>query len=116
MQDYQVLDGDQQRDADRDRSRTRLHQQVLRHVRGLYEEEKRSEMEAEYAEVIYGEPPDMIRFCLSRAHQHLGSGAPPEAVSPANYKIAARWYAMAGRFAQEAARSRDEDIEAGEKP
>ena len=116
MQDYEVLDGINNGSLTQTEAVHVYVEKSVKSVRELYEGEKRSEMEAEYAEVIYGEPQDMVKFCLSRAHEHLGSGAPPEAVSPANYKIAARWYAMAGRFAQEAARSRDEDIEAGEKP
>ena len=60
---------------------------------------------------------NIFKFSLSRAEEHMGAGAPAEAVSPANYKIAARWYAMAGRFAQEAAQSRgEEDSETTEEP
>jgi hypothetical protein len=56
-----------------------------------------------------GEPQAMIHFCLTQAQEHLGEDRPAAAVSPGNYKIAGRWYAMAGRFAQEAAQSRQDE-------
>jgi hypothetical protein len=112
MQDFEILDGINNGALTETEAVHVYVEKSLKSVRELYEGEERSEMEAEYAEVIYGAPQDMIRFCLGRASEHMGSGAPAEAVSPANYKIAARWYAMAGRFAQEAAQSRgDEDTE-----
>jgi hypothetical protein len=117
MMDYEVLDGINNGTLTETEAVHVFIRKSLGSIRELYEGEDLQEKEAEYAEMIYGEPQDMIRFCLNRADEHLGSGAPPEAVSPANYKIAARWYTMAGRFAQEAAQSRrDEDIEAGEEP
>jgi hypothetical protein len=117
LQYYEILDGINNGELTETEAVHVYIRKSLESVRELYEGEERSEMEAEYAEVIYGEPQGMIRFCLSRATEHMGSGAPAEAVSPANYKIAARWYAMAGRFAQEAAQSRgEEDSETTEEP
>jgi hypothetical protein len=112
MLDYEVLDGINNGSLTETEAVHVYIEKSLNSVRELYEGEDLQEKETEYAEVIYGDPQDMIRFCLGRATEHLGSGAAPEAVSPANYKIAARWYTMAGRFAQEAAQSRrDEDTE-----
>ena len=106
MQDYEVLDGINNGSLTDTEAVHVFVRKSLQSARELYEGEERSKIEAEYAEVVYGEPQDMIRFCLSRAEEHAVWGAPPEAVSPGNYEVAARWYAMAGRFADEAARDR----------
>jgi hypothetical protein len=88
----------------------------LQSLRELYTGEELQRHEAEYDEVVLGEPQAVIHFCLTEAQEHLGKGA-PAAVSPGNYKIAARWYAMAGRFAEEAAQSRqDENSQVTEQP
>jgi hypothetical protein len=109
MQDYEVLDGINNGTLTDTEAVHVFVRKSLGSVRKLYEGQDLQEKEAEYAETIYGEPQDMIRFCLGRAEEHMGSGAPPEAVSPGNYKIASRWYAMAGRFAQEAAQPRRDE-------
>jgi hypothetical protein len=109
MMDYEVLDEINNGSLTDTEAVHVFVRKSLQSVRELYEGEELQEEEAEYAEVIYGEPQDMIRFCLGRATEHMGDGAPAEAVSPANYKIASRWYAMAGRFAQEAARGRTDE-------
>jgi hypothetical protein len=50
-----------------------------------------------------------------RPRRRAAYGAPGAPVGPANYKIASRWYAMAGRFAQEAASTvTDEDPQVSE--
>jgi hypothetical protein len=116
MQDYDVLDGINSGTLTDPEAVHIFVRESLQSARELYEGEERRKIEAEYAEVIYGEPQDMIRFCLSRADEHMGTGAPAEAVSTGNYKIAARWYAMAGRFAQEAASNRrDEETQVSDK-
>ena len=120
MMDYEVLDGINNGSLTSTEAVHVFVSKSLDSVRGLYDGEELQEKETEYAEVIYGEPQDMIRFCLTQASGHTAYGAPGAPVSPANYKIASRWYGMAGRFAQEAAQSRrdedTEDTEAGEEP
>jgi hypothetical protein len=109
MQDYEVLDGINTGALTATDAVHVYVRKSLESVRELYEGEERSAREAEYAEVVFGEPQAMIRFCLGRATEHLGDGAPAAAVSPGNYEVAARWYAMAGRFAKEAAQRRREE-------
>src|SRR4051812_23426603 len=110
LQDYEVLHGINSGEFTETEAVHVYIRKSLESLRELYEGEELHQEEADYAEVVFGEPQAMIGFCLSRATEHLGDSAPPDAVSPGNYEVAARWYAMAGRFAQEAARRRrDED-------
>jgi hypothetical protein len=106
LQDYEVLHGINSGEFTETEAVHVYVRKSLQSLRELYEGEELHEMEADYAEVVFGEPQAMIRFSLGRATEHLGDGAPADAVSPGNYEVAARWYAMAGRFAQEAARDR----------
>jgi hypothetical protein len=113
LQDYEVLDGINTGKFTETEAVHVYVRKSLESLRELYEGEELQGQEAEYAEVIFGEPQAMIRFCLGRATEHLGDGAPDAAVNPGNYDVAARWYAMAGCFAQEAAQSRrNEDSQA----
>jgi hypothetical protein len=115
MQDYEVLDGINSGEFTETEAVHVYVRKSLDGLRELYQGDELQEREADYAEVVYGEPQAMIRFCLGRATEHLGDGAPTAAVNPGNYEVAARWYAMAGRFAQEAARDRrDEDPQVSE--
>jgi hypothetical protein len=110
LRDYEVLHGINSGEFTETEAVHVYVRKSLDGLRELYEGDELHEKEADYAEVVFGEPQTMIGFCLSRATEHLGEGAPPDAVSPGNYEVAARWYAMAGRFAHEAARHRrDED-------
>jgi hypothetical protein len=117
LQDYEVLDGI---NSGKFTETDTVHVYVrksLQSLRELYTGGELQAHEAEYAEVVLGEPQPMIHFCLTQAQEHLGEGAPAAAVSPGNYKIASRWYAMAGRFAEEAAQSRqDENSHVTEQP
>src|SRR3954452_2938303 len=101
MQDYEVLDGINTGEFTETEAVHVYVRKSLESLRELYEGDELHALEADYAEVVYGEPQTMIRFCLRRATEHLGDGAPAAAVSPGNYEVAARCYAMAGRFAQE---------------
>jgi hypothetical protein len=102
MLDYEVLDGiDNGTLTDTEAVHVHI-SKSLQSVRELSKDDERKAEEAEYAELVYGAPEDMIQFCLRQASEHLAYGT-PGAISPAHYKIASRWYAMAGRFAQKAA-------------
>jgi hypothetical protein len=116
LQDYEVLDGINSGKFTETEAVHVYVKKSLQSLRELYTGDELQAHEAEYAEVVLGEPRAMIHFCLTQAQEHLGEGAPAAAVSPGNYKIASRWYAMAGRFAQEAAQSRrDEDAQVTEE-
>jgi hypothetical protein len=116
LQDYEVLHGINSGEFTQTEAVHVYVRKSLQSLRELYEGEELHQEEADYAEVVFGEPQAMIKFCLGRATEHLGDGAPADAVSPGNYEVAARWYAMAGRFAQEAARERrDEEPQAAEE-
>jgi hypothetical protein len=116
LQDYEVLDGI---NTGKFTETDAVHVYVrksLQSLRELYKGEELQAHEDEYAGVVSGEPQAVIHFCLTQAREHLGDGAPAAAVSPGNYEVAARWYAMAGRFAEEAARGRrDEDSQGTEE-
>jgi hypothetical protein len=117
LQDYEVLHGINSGEFTETEAVHVYVRKSLDGLRELYEGNELHDLEADYAEVVFGEPQAMIRFCLGRATEHLGDGAPAAAVSPGNYEVAARWYAMAGRFAQEAAqRRRDENPQVTEEP
>jgi hypothetical protein len=103
MMDYEVLSGINKGTITDTEAVHVFIRKSLDSVRELYEGEERWEKETEYAELLYGAPEDMIRFCLGQASEHMAYGAPGATVRPAGYKIASRWYAMAGRFAEEAA-------------
>jgi hypothetical protein len=116
LQDYEVLDGINTGKFTETEAVHVYASKSLQALRELYTGEELQAHEAEYAGVVSGEPQAVIHFCLTQAREHLGEGASAAAVSPGNYKIASRWYAMAGRFAQEAAQGRrDEDSQVTEE-
>ena len=65
----------------------------------------RAERETTYAEVVYGAPKDMVRFCLAEATSRLGTGEPGSV--HIDEEAAARWYQMAARFARRAQDEQD---------
>src|SRR3954465_9811771 len=82
LQDYEVLHGINSGEFTETEAVHVYIRKSLESLRELYEGEELHQEEADYAEVVFGEPQAMIGFCLSRATEHLGDSAPPDAVSP----------------------------------
>jgi hypothetical protein len=74
-------------------------------VRGIYQGDELKKIEAEYAPLVYGEPGDLVHFCLGHANEFMALNHPTARENPAQYDTAARWYRMAARMAQPAATS-----------
>jgi hypothetical protein len=64
-----------------------------------------AEREAANAELVYGAPKDMVRFCLAEATSRLGLDEPGSL--HIDEEAAARWYQMAARFARRAQNEQD---------
>jgi hypothetical protein len=78
---------------------------LLETDRQTLRDDLRKEKEAEYAPLIVGEPEEMVRFCLDEATARMGADRPGSL--HVDYEAAARWYAMAARFARRAQDERD---------
>jgi hypothetical protein len=62
-------------------------------------------VEAQYAELIFADPKDMVRYCLQQAESRMPLGDGLDAAA-GDLGAASRWYAMAARFARQAASER----------
>ena len=76
-------------------------QKSLQRDQVLYEGKRLHDVEAQYADLVFADPRDMIRYCLEQT-QGVTSVT-------GDLGAASRWYAMASRFAQEAARRRRDE-------
>ena len=76
-------------------------QKSLQRDRVLYEGERLHDIEAQYADLVFADPRDMIRYCLEQAQGVTAITS--------DLGAASRWYAMASRFAQDAARDRRDE-------
>lgn len=70
--------------------------------------ELREAREAAYAPLVYGDPKEMVRFCLQEAQARLAMRLPWS--NHRNEEAAGRWYEMAARFAWQAEAERRDDI------